>query len=156
MKHSETIFETAMKRFFLKIRTGIGTLGCYLKRYFGDPKIKAVYGVCYDVLTCRENFESSKAKWCILTLFVTYARQQLGVWGGGAPSPGTASESCIYQMVIFYYLKKLFSIFENPYVLLAPDIYTFRRKSAMLNAYSLIFLSVYIEHGFELEHIFLK
>jgi len=88
VKHSETIFETAMKRFFLKIRTGIGTLGCYLKRYFGDPKIKAVNGVCYDVLTCRENFESSKAKWCILTLFVTYARR---LYGGRGRTPGSAS-----------------------------------------------------------------
>ena len=37
----------------------------------------------YDVLTCREKIESSKAKWCILTLFATYARPFLG--GGRCP-----------------------------------------------------------------------
>ena len=37
----------------------------------------------YDVLTCREKIESSKAKWCILTRFATYARPFLG--GGRCP-----------------------------------------------------------------------
>ena len=32
----------------------------------------------YDMLTCRQHFESTEAKWCILTLFETYARRLLG------------------------------------------------------------------------------
>ena len=40
--------------------------------------------IWYDVMTCREKFESSKAKWCILTLFATYARRHM-------PMPGNAS-----------------------------------------------------------------
>ena len=33
--------------------------------------------ICYEILTCRENFESNEAKCCILTLFKTYARRLL-------------------------------------------------------------------------------
>ena len=32
----------------------------------------------YDILTCREHFESNEAKWCNLTLFETNARILLG------------------------------------------------------------------------------
>ena len=31
----------------------------------------------YDMLTCRDHFESNEAKWFILTLFETYARRLL-------------------------------------------------------------------------------
>ena len=50
--------------------------------------------IWYDIVTCRENFESSKAKRCILTHFVTHTQQLLG-GGGGARCmlPRSASES---------------------------------------------------------------
>ena len=34
--------------------------------------------IWYNVLICKENVESSMTKWCILTLFETYARRLLG------------------------------------------------------------------------------
>ena len=43
--------------------------------------------IWYDILSCRDNFESSETKWCILTLFVTYARQLLGIREGITPIP---------------------------------------------------------------------
>ena len=41
--------------------------------------------IWYDVLICMYIFESSMAKWCILTLFETYA--------------GPASASVIYEII---------------------------------------------------------
>jgi len=50
--------------------------------------------IWYDILTCRENFESNKAKWCILTLFEAYARRLLG-WSAIA-NVNQASETSTY------------------------------------------------------------
>jgi len=42
----------------------------YFIRYFdlqGKLMVRSA-AILYDILSCRENFESSEAKWCILTL----------------------------------------------------------------------------------------
>ena len=65
-------------------------------------KIRTVNVPLFDVLTCRENFERSKAKWYILTLFETYVRRLLG--GGCAPSldPLVKSVYTIYNLNTYY------------------------------------------------------
>ena len=44
-----------------------------LQRESKDGKMVPSAAIWYDILTCRENFESNEAEWCILTLFETYA-----------------------------------------------------------------------------------
>ena len=41
------------------------------------------YAIWYDILSCREKFESREAKWCI----VTYGRRRLGIREGITPRP---------------------------------------------------------------------
>ena len=55
----------------------------------------------YDILTCREHFESNEAKWCILTLFETYARRLLGD-SIVLPTPFISIEN----LDVFFFYKK--------------------------------------------------
>ena len=54
-----------------------------LQRNFWKQCVKMVHSdaVWYDILTCIENFQNKKAKWCILTLFENRSqRRMLGTW----------------------------------------------------------------------------
>ena len=60
-------------------------LSRYLKRFgtlgkiWKHGRLRVQYDTFwYDILTCSCNFENNEAKWCILTLFETYARRLLG------------------------------------------------------------------------------
>ena len=50
--------------------------------------------IWYEILTCRENVESNEAKWCILTLFETYARRLLA--GSAIENVNQASATSTY------------------------------------------------------------
>ena len=50
----------------------------YLKQFRTVGKRWKQERFWYNILTCRDNFESNEAKWCILTPFETYARRLLG------------------------------------------------------------------------------
>ena len=53
----------------LKAMNPNGAFCRYFIRYFDlQGKLVRSAAILYDILSCRENFESSEAKWCILTL----------------------------------------------------------------------------------------
>jgi len=53
-------------------------------------------------LTCREKIESKESKWCILTLFYTYARRFLG--SVRAPGSDCVTFNCYCKFGRFIFL----------------------------------------------------